>query len=441
MSEEYEEEYYEEEETTDLPAGVLERIAKHAERLKKPTDEIRTAYLNYIRTVHGCDDWQSEDADLLEDWAEQMVVELRNTGGGGGMAGSVAFVGCFVGVDPARRDRRGGLVKRAKREFTLDPGKAVDNNIAGHYTKSGDTWVLNRAGGTDKTDIPVDEVPPNSFIADGERICLLTKAGKPKAMSMMGRNYYFLGAPEDEFTHDGAIQLWRLDMQGEDADAPVLIGEPCRIQARPPNENAPEGFKDVLSTSLGIRDNIQYTDEFVDAEMRPYLKPFRYWTDTELHGNYTRLEELVEAFEAGSRTFTINGEQGRSGPVVFVKGTVNRLSSEARDTEYDEDKRSYSLSLTSSALQSIHGSSDASEVMCWIGSACNDLTQPFSARGGEDELIDYAEKSTVLVCGRIAVKRKDGKDIPNLKVMGVFADPRRIRRRQTGGDTGRGQFN
>ena len=97
MSEEYEEEYYEEEETTDLPAGVLERIAKHAERLKKPMDEIRTAYLNYIRSVHGCDDWQSEDADLLEDWAEQMVVELRNTGGGGSMAGSVSFVGCFVG--------------------------------------------------------------------------------------------------------------------------------------------------------------------------------------------------------------------------------------------------------------------------------------------------------------------------------------------------------
>ena len=440
MSEEYEEEYYEEE-TTDLPAGVLERIAKHAERLKKPTDEIRTAFINYIRSVHGCDDWQSEDADLLDDWAEEVVVELRSTGSGGGMTGSVAFVGCFVGVDPSRRDRRAGLVKRAKREFTLDPGKAVGQNIAGHYTKNGDTWVLNRAGGTDKTDISVDEVPPNSFIADGERICLLTKAGKPKAMSMMGRNYYFLGAPEDEFTHDGAIQLWRLDMQGEDADAPVLIGEPCRIQARPPNENAPEGFKDVLSTSLGIRDKIQYTDEFVDAEMRPLLKPFRYWLDSELHGHAVRLDELVEAFEAGSRTFTINGEQGRSGPVVFAKGTVNRLSSEARDTEYDEDKRSYSLSLTSSALQSIHGSSDASEVMCWIGSACNDLTQPFSARGGEDELIDYAEKSTVLVCGRIAVKRKDGKDIPNLKVMGVFADPRRIRRRQTGGDTGRGQFN
>jgi hypothetical protein len=78
--------------------------------------------------------------------------------------------------------------------------------------------------------------------------------------------------------------------------------------------------------------------------------------------------------------------------------------------------------------------------MCWVGSACNDLTAPFVART-DDETIPYAERSTVLVCGRIAVKRKDGKDIPSLKVMGVFADARRIRRRQTGGDTGKGQFN
>jgi hypothetical protein len=58
-----------------------------------------------------------------------------------------------------------------------------------------------------------------------------------------------------------------------------------------------------------------------------------------------------------------------------------------------------------------------------------------------DEMLPYAEKSTVLVCGRISVKRVDGKDIPNLKVMGVFADWRRIRRRQTGGDTSKEQFN
>ena len=78
--------------------------------------------------------------------------------------------------------------------------------------------------------------------------------------------------------------------------------------------------------------------------------------------------------------------------------------------------------------------------MCWISSASNDLTNPFSSFTDDGDEIPYAENSTVLICGRVAVKRKDGKDIPNLKVMGVYADRRRIRRRATGGDTGRGQF-
>ena len=78
--------------------------------------------------------------------------------------------------------------------------------------------------------------------------------------------------------------------------------------------------------------------------------------------------------------------------------------------------------------------------MCWIGSACNDLTNPFIAFDGE-EAIPYAEKSNVLVCGRIGIRRVDGEDLPQLKVMGVFTEPRRIRKRQGGGDTGEAQFN
>lgn len=447
MTEEYEEPDYGTEEETNtadaggLPAGVMERLKNYAERTKKSLDEVEQQFRDYVAKEHLCDNPEDEDEDLLEDWAEQLLIETRNeSGGGSSLAGSEAFVGCFVGVEPNSRDRRAGLVKRAKRDFTLDANKAVGDGFVGHYTKGSDVWMLNTSNGEQRTEFKVDEIPDHSFIADGERICLLTKAGRPKAMTMMGRNYVFLGAPESEFTKDNAIQVWRLDCQGEDANMEVLVGEPCRIMARKPNDNAPDGFKDVLSTSLGLRDNIEYTDDFVSEEMRSLLHPFRFWTDTEVHGNYARLEDLVEAFEAGSRTFSINGEQGKQGPIVFTKGTVNRLSSEARATEYDEGNRSYSLTLTSTELQSMHGSRDSREVMCWIGSACNDLTKPFIARNGEEE-IPYAERSTVLVCGRIAVKRKDGVDIPNLKVLGVFADHRRIRTRAGGGETGREQFN
>ena len=446
MTDEYEEPDYEQEEETTtqsagLPQGVVERLNKYAERTKKTYEEAEQQFRAYILKEYMVEDISDEDDDLLEDWAEQMLVETRSErSGGGGLAGSVPFVGCFVGVEPNQRDRRAGLVKRARRDFALDPNNAIGSGQVGHFTRGTDVWMLNTNNGERRTEYGLEEVPDHSFVADGERICLLTKAGRPKAMSMTGRNYIFLGAPEDEFTNDGAIQLWRLDCQGEDANMTVRIGEPCRIQARPPNDNAPEGFKDVLSTSLGLRDNIEYTKDFVPAEMHALLHPFKLWTDLELHGHFAALDDLVDAFEAGSRTFTINGEQGRSGPIVFTKGTVNRLSSEARDSDYDEGGRSYSLTLSSAALQSAHGNRDASEVMCWVGSACNDLTNPFTAFR-DDEEIPYAEKSTVLVCGRIAVKRKDGMDIPNLKVMGVFADHRRIRRRASGGETGRGQFN
>ena len=191
---------------------------------------------------------------------------------------------------------------------------------------------------------------------------------------------------------------------------------------------------------MGTRDTILYTDDFVDESMRHLLHPFKYWLDHDLHGLGVSLEELVEAYQANSRTFVgSDGSQGKSGPIVFVKGTVNRLSSEPRENQYDEDGRGYSIALTSTALQSLHGAGEMSEVMCWIGSACNDLTNPFVAFN-EDDVIPYAERSTVLVCGRIAIKVNNGVETPNLKVMGVFADSRRIRRRQEGGDTGRGQF-
>jgi hypothetical protein len=437
----YEEETEETSQNTGLPAGVIERLSAYAERTKKELASVKQEFYDYIAKEYLCEDASNEDEDLLEDWAEQMLVETRNvsSGGSSGAYAGVPFVGMFVGVEPNSRDRRGGLVKRAKRDFTLDAGAAVGSGFVGHFTKGDGVWMLNTSNGEKRTEFSVDEIPDHSFLADGERICLLTKQGRAKAMSMIGRNYFFLGAPESEFTNDNAIQLWRLDCQGEDANMVVRIGEPCRIEAKLPSDNAPEGFKDVLSTNLGIKDNITYTDEFVSESVRPLLNPMKMWVDSELHGYYTPLEDLVEAFESGSRSFTINGEQGKSGPVIFTKGTVNRLSSEARESEYDEGNRSYSLSLSSSALQSMHSQQDLREVMCWVGSACNDLTNPFVAFENGEE-IPYAENSTVLVCGRIAVKRKDGVDIPNLKVMGVFAHPRRIRRRATGGDTGRGQF-
>jgi len=437
--EEYEEnEEMEETKETLLPSAVMERLEKYAERTKQDIDDILTQYFTFIKGF-GCEDWREEDADLLEDWAEQMLVETRNVSSGG-FSGSQAFVGCFVGVDQNQRDRREGLVNRARRDFALDPNAAISSGQVGHYSKGETHWVLHGNNGSVDTSHPKDEVPEHSFVADGERVCLLAKSGRPKAMSMMGRFYYFLGAPESEFTKDNAIRLWRVDCQGEDANMEITVGEPCRIPARPPNEGTNEAYKDVLNVPLGLKDKIEWTDDFVGKDERSGLTPSKFWTDNELHGLHVRLDDLVDAYEAGSRTFTIRGEQGRSGPIVFVAGTINRMSTEGRESEFDQTGRSYSLALTSQALQSSHGhKSDLSEVMAWISGACHDLTNPFMARIN-DELVPYAEKSYVIICARIGLKRKDGEDIPNLKVMGVHPVPRRFRRRQEGGDTGASQF-
>jgi hypothetical protein len=84
-------------------------------------------------------------------------------------------------------------------------------------------------------------------------------------------------------------------------------------------------------------------------------------------------------------------------------------------------------------------SSITGDVQCWIAGAVGNLTQPFVAGWGE-EAFEYAERSTVLVFGRLGMKEYNGIVSPKISVMGVFADPRRSRQRATGGDTGVGQF-
>ena len=83
---------------------------------------------------------------------------------------------------------------------------------------------------------------------------------------MNGRNYHFLGALSD-FTNDGAIQLWRLDMQGEDADAGsyqshvIMARLPCTRRLK--DQGCPV-------YQHGNIQAIEYTDEFVNENMQVY---------------------------------------------------------------------------------------------------------------------------------------------------------------------------
>lgn len=421
-----------------LPESVMTRVEKHAERTNEKVDVVLDFFLESIKKDYGCDNPQEEDEDLLIDWFEQCYVQLRRATVSGG-SNSTAFVGCFIGVDGNKRDRRANMVRRASRDFTMDPNAAIDSGKVGVYEKEGDFWKIVTSNGSLETVEPVDTPPSMGFLADGQYICLLgSTTGRPMVKELMGRHYFFLGNEENKF--ESEILMWRVDATGDDVDMEVKVGEPCKIYVRPPNANAPEAYRDILGTSYGFSEKIEYTDKFVGESERRFLHPSKYLTSRDMHNFFVPLEDLDEAYESGSRTFEINGEQGRSGPVVITKGTVNRLSTEARETQYDQSGKNYVFNLTSVALQSQFGEGRAAEVGCWVSGACHDLTAPFVARDDTSE-IEWAEKSTVYVIGRVGVSVKDNERVAKLNVFGVYADPRRIRPRIGGGNTGQEQFN
>ena len=419
----------------ELPLEIMKRFEKHSERTGDDIEEVKRYFFEFIATDYGCDDWSSEDEDLLIDWAEQCFVQLRRGTAGGGV-NTVPYVGCFVGVDANKRDRRENMRKRAIRDFTLDPNAAVSSGRIGVYVVQDKHWVIDTTGGRIDTGESADDSPSNSFMADGKHICLLGSAsGRPMPSELIGRHYYFLGNSQDSFA--GHIQLWRVDMVGDLVDLEVKIGYPCRIAVRPPSDTVPDAWKDVLGSTIGM--TIEYTDEFVDEDMRSFLHPHKFWLSEDFHDLYTPLEEMIDAYNAKSRTFEINGEQGRAGPIILTKGTVNRLSTEPRESDFDQTGRNFSFNLTSMGLQNIHGSNRQSDVSCWVSGSCHDLSNPFVAYDVNTP-VGWAEKSTVLVCGRIGMSVIEGETIPKLNVFGVFADIRRIRKRRDGGDMGASQF-
>ena len=420
-----------------MPEGVLERMQKHAERTGDKLPDVIKHFLSFIESEHSCEDWMEEDEDLLIDWAEQCFIQLRRSTVGGG-ANTVPFVGCFVGVDAKKTDRRGGMVSRASREYAMNNKEAIDNGVVGEYFEQGNFWAIRTANGVVDTNDPVEEEPSMGLRVDGKYICLMGRTtGRPMYPSLLGRNYYFLGNHENEFDKD--IKLWRVDALGDSSDMHVKVGEPCRIQVRPPNPDAAEAFRDVLGTGIGFHENIEYTTNFVDEDEVKFLHPHKFLASDLFHQLYVPLESLSNACATGSRTFEINGETGRAGPIVFTKGSVSRLSTEGRESQYDETGRNFSLNLTNISLQSEYGEKPQAEVSCWISGACYDSTNPFVARKGDEE-IPWAEKSSIIVIGRIGMSVRDGVESPKMNVFGIYADPRRIRKRTEGGNTNMSQF-
>ena len=413
-----------------LPSGVIDRLKAYAERVSQPLADITKQFVENIANEYGCTDPSSEDEDLLVDWAEQLVVETRRSSGGGNSK-LQTWVGCFVGVADKKRDRLANIVRSNLKMFNDDPEQAISSGRLGVYSKNDGVWHLTTKEGQVSTEIPVEgnPVPPYGIKTDNTYVCLTTYDSKAAPSKKMGRYAYFLGGEEEDFVKNGNIGLWRIDLTGGNVYHNLTIGRPCKVPVIPPREGGSEAFKDVLTTYDDF--SVNYTDEFVSEDLRPLLAPSRLWTNPDFHELYVPVDSLEEAYEERKQFYDAGGERRSFGPLVVTKGTVTRMSTEPRESEYDEEGHNYNMTLSSSI---------SGDIDCWVPGAVGKCTQPFTSHWGEDSF-PYAERSTVFVFGRIGLKTRDGLTTPKLTVFGVYADPRRSRRRMTGGDTGTEQFN
>jgi len=426
--------------TKELPEGVMERLKKHSERTGESLSVVKEGFFDYIKTNYSVEDWHDEDDDLLVDWAEQFATKLRSSTISGGI-NTETFVGQFLGIAPRTGDRRKGLAGWMVRQYKEDPNAFVSSGRGGVYEKQDGQWVINSANGLIETSEMISEVPSMGIpVGNNQYICFVSKKGNPYPPTLTGRFAYFLGNEQKEFVDNGNIGLWRVDIKGDDMERTLNIGQSCIIRVKPPSENAKEAYADILDTNAGFIDTINYTDEFVPVEMRRLLHPFKFWVNEDFHDLYVKLEELSDAYDSRLRTFDTADGQGKVGPLVISKGTINRMTTEGRETEYDEGGVQYSLSLTSSELQSMYGGGNGAEVLCNISSACHDLTHPFTFVDKDGERFQYAEKSTVLVFGRIGMIQRDNDKFPKMSVMGIYADDRRSRPRISGGNASMTQF-
>lgn len=423
------------------PDEVMKRFKMQAERTSESVEQVIEAFLKLIKKEWECDDWTKEDDDLLIDWSEQMVMVDRKSGSSGGGSNTVTFVGEWLGAEGSTRDRNTWVLSNATRKFEEDPNGAVSEGLVGHYYKQDGEWVINTKNEQMKTNEPDTEKPTLGFRSGNDWICLLWPSGAPRAPVNIGRYYHFRGNEIGAFVKNGDIQNWRVDMTGENKDLKIDIGRPVKIQVRVSKSKKPE-WQDVLGVSWNFAETIEYTDEWVDEDKKSLLNPFKFWIQEDYAADlYVPLTELEDAYDAGKRTFsTSDGGEGTTGPLVVTKGVVTRMSTSGNESEWDETGRNYSLHISSPFLQEMHPKGRRSEVACWVSGGCHDVTHPFSFRDIDDELWGYAERTSVLVFGRLKMRIQDGDKIPQFNVMGVFTDAQHARRRVDGGDTGKEQF-
>jgi hypothetical protein len=423
------------------PDAVAERLRAYGERTAKGVDEVSKDFQEYLQREYSIENWTDEDDDLILDLSEGFFVETRRQRGGGG---TVSYVGHFVGAAGKVNDRRASMRDRVSKAYSNNPDEVIAAGDTGVYLARDGKWFLESKHGLKDTgqEVMEGQLPEHGFHFGDTILALLVKNpeskvyGQPFPCIANTRYYYFLGNTEDGLADE--VCLLRVAAVGDNSQLEVRLGVPTRFRGRPIRDDAQPGWDDIVDTFDDWADTIEYTDEFVDPDLRDLFRAEKFWTSEDFHSCYTELDELADVYEA--RKEAMSDGDGYFGPIITTKGFVARMSTEPIQSDFDQTGRTYGIDITSMALQQAYGGDDRAEVRCWIPGSVHDLTHPFHFHDGAG-WVEYAERSQVLVCGRISLRPSGGHHVPRLNVLGIFAIPNRARRRQSGGDTGLSQFN
>ena len=413
-----------------LPEGALERLQGYAERTEKRIGEAVNEYVAWIGKEFAVDNWQDEDDDLLVEWAEMFTLETRNLGSSGSSRETVTFVGQFVGIDDKINDYRENLRNTAISAYRNNSSQAIDKGLIGIVKAKDGVWHVN--GEPTKERIDGDKLPWFGLQVDGDLICLMNEKGTPIAPESKVRNLYLLGNAKEDFNKD--ISVWRVSLTGNNMTEEYEFGRPVTCQVI----RAKKEGSDTVYTNRDFGKTMVYTDSFVDEEDRILLRPEKFLVNTGMHNSFVELDELSEAYDERK----IQGNNGNYyGPTIITKGYVSRLNKEPSDNEYDQTGRAFRLSVTSPSVQRKYGrDSSMSEVTEWVPGRVYDDSHPFEFKDNYGDWQPYAEKTPVIIFGRVRLSMYNDQTTPSLTAFGIYVPSRTARPGAKGGDTSIDQF-
>ena len=411
------------EEKKKYPEDVLERLHGYAEKLNIKIGEAANQFNQWLKDEYNVEDPFSEDPFYVSQWCEQFIIEARNLGGGsssGSLRDTEAYVGMFIGIEDDVKDNRANVMERALNVFNSNSERAINEGLIGVLTAKEGVWHVNGEATTERVD--GSNLPWFGFEWNDMILCLMnnnTDGRKPMAPTSVSRTLYFLGAPEK----GGDIQKWRINLTGKSMDVHYNKWEACKIQVI-----APKPDRDTLYTNRNFHVTVEYNNDWLPEHLRQAFSPERLLINDQMHNEYVDLGELVDA-HAERKITSATG--GTINPIVITRGYVNLLNKEPMNSEYDQTGRSYRMSIFTQGNQ---------PVTVWIPGRMNDEEHPFEFKNSEGEWQPYAERTHVIVVGRLRLRPYNNEMQASLGALGIYVPPRTARPAGGSGSTSLGQF-